>query len=303
MHITFLEATGLGLGFLAIVAPEFWPKMPRPLSYILAGVGLGWLTYSLILAIQDMTQAKLSYGPIGLIVFGGVCVAGGLFWHISRIDPKPTSKESGSPTHETSQRAVPAMEKSQPNVAPKQGAPQNSGLLQAKVETIVSHGAVTGALEIADSGSILIPARADLPLIKIFEDTDLTIERIDSHVKVSTRFRDKSGKMVAELIRNEWKVAPTPGVWDRNYSNDTLEVKGPDGNIFLQVRVLPDRIQMAGIWYGEETSFFAMSKNPNGAGGIFTIRYSHSPKEIVPPVLKPIFKYPSESHLGERAGN
>jgi hypothetical protein len=31
--MTGAEAVGVGLGFLAIVAPEFWPKMPRGLSY------------------------------------------------------------------------------------------------------------------------------------------------------------------------------------------------------------------------------------------------------------------------------
>jgi hypothetical protein len=46
--MTGAEAVGVGLGFLAIVAPEFWPKMPKALSYAVAGIGLSWLTYSLI---------------------------------------------------------------------------------------------------------------------------------------------------------------------------------------------------------------------------------------------------------------
>jgi len=46
--MTAPEAIGIGLGFLAIVAPEFWPKMPRALSYTIAGVGLAllWQIYS-----------------------------------------------------------------------------------------------------------------------------------------------------------------------------------------------------------------------------------------------------------------
>jgi hypothetical protein len=88
------EAVGIGLGFLAIVAPDFWPKMPRALSYVLAGVGLSWLTYSAILAIQEMTHMKLHYGPLGLIILGAVCIAGGIFWHISRLERRPEVEKS-----------------------------------------------------------------------------------------------------------------------------------------------------------------------------------------------------------------
>jgi hypothetical protein len=99
MHMTVLEAIGVGLGFLAIVAPDFWPKMPRPLSYILAGIGLAWLTYSLILGVEELTGGKLQYGPRVLMILAAILFAGGLFWHISRIGNagKETSNGSVSP--------------------------------------------------------------------------------------------------------------------------------------------------------------------------------------------------------------
>ena len=83
--MTGAEAVGVGLGFLAIVAPDFWPKMPRALSYTLAGIGLSWLTYSFILGIESVSHTKLQYGPLGAIVMGAALIALGLFWHISRL--------------------------------------------------------------------------------------------------------------------------------------------------------------------------------------------------------------------------
>jgi hypothetical protein len=83
--MTGAEAVGVGLGFLAIVAPEFWPKMPRALSYTLAAIGLAWLTYSLILGIESLSHTKLQHGPLGTIIAGAILIASGLFWHISRI--------------------------------------------------------------------------------------------------------------------------------------------------------------------------------------------------------------------------
>jgi hypothetical protein len=86
--MTGAEAVGVGLGFLAIVAPEFWPKMPRALSYSLAGIGLSWLTYSLILGIESLSNTKLQYGPLGMIILGAALIAGGIFWNISRHNPE-----------------------------------------------------------------------------------------------------------------------------------------------------------------------------------------------------------------------
>ena len=100
--MTGAEAIGVGLGFLAIVAPEFWPKMPRALSYTLAGIGLSWLTYSLILGIESLSHIKLQYGPLGVIILGAVLIAGGLFWHISRLG----TEEPAQPGHsQTTERA------------------------------------------------------------------------------------------------------------------------------------------------------------------------------------------------------
>src|SRR3981189_1579541 len=92
--MTGAEAVGVGLGFLAIVAPEFWPKMPRALSYTLAGIGLFWLTYSAILGIEALSHTKLQYGPLGIIIIGAALIACGLFWHISRLEAPHASAET-----------------------------------------------------------------------------------------------------------------------------------------------------------------------------------------------------------------
>jgi len=89
------EAVGVGLGFLAIVAPEFWPKMPRALSYTLAGIGLSWLTYSFILGVEELSHAKLTYGPLAAIIAGAILIALGLFWHIHRLGSEIKGEKPG----------------------------------------------------------------------------------------------------------------------------------------------------------------------------------------------------------------
>jgi hypothetical protein len=78
--------------------------------------------------------------------------------------------------------------------------------------------------------------------------SQFTAEAVDGEMKVSTQIADEDGKLIAEIIRNEWKINPN-GSWDRNYSSDALEVKDAQGNIILQVRVLMDHIQIQGMWW------------------------------------------------------
>jgi hypothetical protein len=126
------------------------------------------------------------------------------------------------------------------------------------------------------------------------------IESIDGKLKVSTSITDENGRLIAELIQNEWKVAPPPGTWDRNYTEDSLEVKDASGRVVLQVRALPDRIQLQGMWW-VDIGFngvvrFIIRGNPKDGGQIVLVPRSN--KDALP-VIEPMFKYPSERHLGE----
>jgi hypothetical protein len=80
-------------------------------------------------------------------------------------------------------------------------------------------------------------------------ESQFKVESIGGKVKVSTRIANDTGSLLIEIIRNEWLVAPPPQTWDRNYSDDALEVRDGSGRIVLQVRSLLDRIQIQGMWW------------------------------------------------------
>ena len=121
--------------------------------------------------------------------------------------------------------------------------------------------------------------------------------------KVSTRIVDDIGNLLVEINRNEWKVAPPPQTWDRNYSDDALEVRDGAGRIVLQVRALSDRIQLQGMWWvdlgppnGVRRMTIWQGTDPKkGAQIVFTPKGGGEP----PPHIPPMFVYPSELHLGE----
>ena len=137
-------------------------------------------------------------------------------------------------------------------------------------------------------------------LLPIFTRDELRIEFFHGDIKVSSRISDETGKMVAEIKDNEWKVSPSIA-WDKNYNNHSLEVKDAKGDVMLQVTVSPGVVHIQGYWWRDWGP-------PNGMMKIYVMqdqvtkefKYVFSPSHPIDPIkIAPIFKYPSAQHLGE----
>ncbi|MBI5376373.1 MAG: hypothetical protein HZA77_13150 [Candidatus Schekmanbacteria bacterium] len=152
-------------------------------------------------------------------------------------------------------------------------------------------------LELGDSGAILaFSGQQGAPLFKIFGDNALTIISDKGTLKVSTTIRNRKGTIVAELINNEWKVNKN-NTFDRNYSKNAIEVKDDSGDIVLQVKVLEDRIQFQGKFYDGQGNGVGIGKAPSGQGGIIVRCAPNDPGLDLK--IEPMFKYPSDNHIGE----
>jgi hypothetical protein len=182
-----------------------------------------------------------------------------------------------------------------------------SGILTPKKSLLFSPygGGTIPKIQIGESGVFIVGEDNPLgnQLFPALRHSQFRVESINGSVKVSAQTADRNGKLIAEIIRNKWRVVPPPDTWDRNYSSDALEVKDPFGRIVLQVRVYPDRIQIQGIWWidmGPPNGIrqLIVRYRPGETGAQFVI----SPKDaITTPPIFPIFAYPSKTHLGEFA--
>lgn len=175
------------------------------------------------------------------------------------------------------------------------------GVLKPKSKILLSAEKNTfPKFEFGDSGAILVFAgKQGEPLIRIFKDSSITIVIEDEQVKASTIIRDRSGAIIAELMNNEWKVNPN-NFFDRNYSKNALEVKDSSGDVVLQLRLIEDRVQFQAKFYDLRGNGVALGKvrGPNGKiGGSIEITGTAHPNLTLH--IEPIFKYPSELHLGE----
>lgn len=188
----------------------------------------------------------------------------------------------------------------------------NADVVLAKMDELIQLNTSSGVLlsqavgssrkiEIGDSTAMIgFTGPNGTPLLRILKDSSLTVETVGGRIAVSTRLQDASGRMVAEINRNEWKIRPSL-IWDRNYNENSLEVRDEAGDVVLQVVVLPDRIRLQGLWREETGAFFEIVKSPDPArpGGLFVIRRATGDPQIVPLKIKPMFEYPSDRHLGE----
>jgi len=140
-------------------------------------------------------------------------------------------------------------------------------------------------------------------LYPILQNSQFKVEIINGKAKISTRIMDESGNLIAEIVRNRWKVAPAKA-WDRNYSDDALEVKDSRGYVVLQVRVLEDRIQLQGAWWwdmGPPNGIrrFWIWHDPTKSGAQIEVHPKGDPS---PCNILPLFEYPSDQHLGQLRG-
>ncbi|MCH7875794.1 MAG: hypothetical protein IH965_10905, partial [Gemmatimonadetes bacterium] len=176
-----------------------------------------------------------------------------------------------------------------------------SGLLKGKQRLLLAFKKGRHPqLELGDSGAILrYGGPQGQPIFKIFDDTHLTVELERNRVQVSTLIRNISGTVVAELIRNEWKVNQNTA-FDRNYSEEALEVRDASGDVVLQIRVKEDRVQFAGKFYDRNGNGVALGKVVDKAGNTGGgIEFTGSAHRELQMKIEPLFRYPSERHLGE----
>ncbi len=88
----------------------------------------------------------------------------------------------------------------------------------------------------------------------VLGDEPLFLRMVDGKAQVSVAIRDNTGAVLAMIRNNEWSLALPPTVFDRNFTEDTLEVIDSKGSVVFQVTVDGARVKLAGTFYTREGS-------------------------------------------------
>ena len=128
-------------------------------------------------------------------------------------------------------------------------------------------------------------------------DPLISLHMKNNKLYVSARLRDRTGDLVAELKNNEWQLNKN-SIFDRNYTDQALEVRERSGKVILQVANMGEVIHFAGIFHCKNGWTYGLI--PVGEmGAIMDIR---PPGVELVTDINPIFAYPSEKHFGESPG-
>jgi hypothetical protein len=152
-----------------------------------------------------------------------------------------------------------------------------------------------------DSGSKFVYAGAEdsVDMGKFARTAGLRIERGENGMEISTPVLDRSGKKIGSIEKNHWTVVSQPEIWDKNYTDNALEIKDNRGEVVLQIRFLPDRLQIAAEWrdqFGRGQEWAKCGKPPTGCVIPWSDARTESQNEVA---IEPIFQYPSSEHWGE----
>ena len=159
---------------------------------------------------------------------------------------------------------------------------------QARNEAVA---AVSGTLRSSSASSARFPVLmlCDVPIqmkappvrsALTFIEDPVYLRMEGGEAKVSLVVRDHAGMIRAYIRDNVWFVPRSEGVFDRNYSSDALEVVGPRGEVFLQVKIEGEKVRLVTTGY-----------SPKGEGP--------SALAPCPGTRRAMFKYPSTEFLGE----
>lgn len=139
-------------------------------------------------------------------------------------------------------------------------------------------------LQIGDGGTKLqFTGDQNTPMSKGGPDK-LWMRRVKGDVKISLEVRNKNGETIVQIAQNHWIVSANAAVcWDKNYTDNSLEVLDGSRRVVLQIRLFADGIQL----------------QMDGTG----VNYFEDGKDDPEEGIKPIFLYPSSQNWGKFTNN
>jgi hypothetical protein len=166
----------------------------------------------------------------------------------------------------------------------KEKARATSGDLVAKDDG-KDHSSDYPILQIGPNGQMQRwTGASDTPIAAYYDK--IQVKMVNGRVQLSTTIRDDNKNLIADITDNHWTVSSsTASCWDKNYTDDSLEVKDGHGRVVLQVKVMPNIVQIQEEWQW----------NPGTKSGAISQTGKYDEKNGI----KRIFKYPSELYWGQ----
>lgn len=159
---------------------------------------------------------------------------------------------------------------------------------------------LVGSNRVQIDKNLLLNGKSVNPMIVAFpSDFPLSMKLSDDgKLLVDCNFRDLSGKIVAEMINNEWEINPN-NYFQRNYDAYGVEVIDQEGISILQIDFVNNNtIKLGGVIRDSQSVYFISDTNMNA----WDIRLINKTEIInISKSIPKMFVYPAVNNLGKRA--
>lgn len=175
-----------------------------------------------------------------------------------------------------------------------------SGILSASALTTAKYLSFGGIRFEDENREGIVIKDADEPILTVHmrrsrSASCLWLWQCKSQLLVSWKSRNAKGDLIAEVKDNEWSHQARPAIYDRNYTDDILEIReATSGRVWLQLVNLGDTIYVAGTFICSHTGWTYTLGTDKGHA--VELRPPGSP---ISTVISPICEYPSARHLGQ----
>lgn len=161
---------------------------------------------------------------------------------------------------------------------------QWSGQLKSRVRSEAKHPIIN----LGGCGALLtfvdLPCNEPVMALQGDNRNAIYLCMVDGEARISVEIRDGNGALIGFIRDNFWQVFP--GMGDRNFNKDTLEILDNKGDPIFQIHIDGERIDLAGVFFSYNTPGDQFELGP----------WLH---ETQGRIGRTLFKYPSSEHPGE----
>ena len=213
------------------------------------------------------------------------------------LQEEPRQEQPSAEFSRTAKKKPPDSQRREEMAAAREGDLRGAGEAfddgKLRITPMVQIGATESILE-------LLPSSQLEPSFKPFPDAEFRVEFGRQWPLVSTTVRDSKGHIIATINKNHWRVYP-PYCQEKNFTEDALEVLDSSLHVVLQLKLLPDRVQIQGEWWDNQGHGLRISRSPDPKRGQATQLGPEIKRNDA--LIEPMFKYPSKQHWQEFVAN
>lgn len=164
-----------------------------------------------------------------------------------------------------------------------------SGIIDSTADARIKIISIGGIKVISESLDGVLVADNEEPVLSISINSNL--------LYVSAKIRGDNGDLIVVIDRNEWKINKN-NFFDRNFTDNALEVVDQNGRVTLQVVNFGDIVHFSGIFNTTKNRVVSFVSLDSSSSAIEI----GSRRDELTLKIQPIFEYPSDLHLGSCPG-